>query len=180
MIMSYFDQRYPGQTSLSGSCCSGCATGASKCLGDDTDLSKIGTPKAATSDDLRAQLNRFASGDAPTGYKLFPTELPGSGPLDTSVAARVGVVLMKRMSEPGAAVDPKFATLTAQIMADVTGAALTANLAYVTSMVAGYGDAHGLPNASGGTIFGIPTVYVLVGGAALAAIMMLKKGARRG
>jgi len=29
--MGYFDQRYPGQTSLSGSCCSACAQGATTC-----------------------------------------------------------------------------------------------------------------------------------------------------
>jgi hypothetical protein len=155
-------------SSLSG-CCSGCATGASKCLGDD-DIAKIGTPVAATPSGLRAQLNRFASSSAPAGYKLFATELPGSGPLDMSVGARVGVVLMKRMSEPGAPVDPKLATLTAQIMADATGTALTANLAYVTSMIAGYGDAHGLPSTGG-----FPVTYLLIAAGALGLFFLTRK-----
>jgi hypothetical protein len=31
--MSYFDQQYPGQTSLSGSCCAACSKGAPTCSG---------------------------------------------------------------------------------------------------------------------------------------------------
>ncbi len=164
---------YQRNLSLSG-CCSGCATGASGCLGDD-DTSTIGVAKAAVSaSELRSQLNRFADPKAPAGYRLFTTKISSSGPLDLAVGARVGAVLIKRMSEPGFPHDSKLATLTGKILGDATGVTLTENLAYLTAMVRGYADAHGLP-ATSSTLFGLPIVYVLAAGAGAIILGMRRK-----
>jgi hypothetical protein len=144
-------------------------------MGDD-DVSAIGLASAkASASALRAQLNRFADPSAPVGYRLFTTKLASSGPLDLSVGARVGAVLMKRMSAPGYPADAKLASLAGQVMGDATGSVLTANLAYATEMIRGYADAHGVPSTSS-TFLGVPIMYLLVAGAGAVILGMRKKG----
>jgi hypothetical protein len=94
---------------------------------------------------LRAQVNRFASPLAGK-YRLFQDALPIAGPVDGTVALRVGPILIARLIEqPGAGFDIKTDKLAGQIMGDATGEVTRANLALVTGIVAGYADARGLP-----------------------------------
>lgn len=95
---------------------------------------------------LRAQVNRFASPFAPGKYRLFQTALPLSGPVDGTVALRVGPIMIARLIEQnGPGFDPKLDALAGQIIGDVSGEITRANLALVTGIIAGYADTHGLP-----------------------------------
>jgi hypothetical protein len=115
-----------------------------------TDISKItGNTLDKTVDPstmLRAQLNRFAESGA-GALKLFPTKLSGTGLVDQSVSERAGAVMNVRLMYPSVGDDPAADRLAAQIITDFSGSVVRANLPLVIGTVAGFADAHGLPEA---------------------------------
>jgi hypothetical protein len=120
---------------------------------------------------LRAQVNRFASPLAGK-YRLFQTALPLVGPVDGSVALRVGPILIARLIEQeGSGFDPKTDKLAGQIMGDTTGEVTRANLAIVTGIVSGYADTRGLPKPVTGIMSALTSSPVLYYAGALGFLL---------
>lgn len=140
-------------------------------MGDDTD------PVVT----LIAQVNRFGPA-APAAYQITPKVLPLASGIITMDLALPAVIIFQRraasayqqFNDSGSA-----ATLARanQGFADPIGF-VTANLAEVTTAVAGYGDAVGLPAAVGGG--GVPgtgldsTTILIVAGVGLALWWMTR------
>jgi hypothetical protein len=118
-----------------------------------SDITKITAAKTAAdpAQMLRAQLNRFASPFAPSGFRLFRDPLPLDGPVDGTVALRAGAVMIDRLvkqefDDPhGFGLDFTTEKLAGQLTGDVTGKITRDNLSLVTGIVAGYADVNGLP-----------------------------------
>lgn len=120
---------------------------------------------------LRAQANRFASPHAGK-YRLFQNALPLTGPVDGSVAFRVGPILIARLIEQqGAGFDPRTDKLAGQIMGDTTGEITRANLALITGIIAGYADARGLPKPVTGILSALTSSPMLYYAGALGFLL---------
>lgn len=179
--MGYFNQRYPGQTSLSGSCCASCASGATTC-GDSAIV--VGPEQLSAENDpiaiLRAQINRFRGPDAPKAFRYGATKFPATGPLDAEVAF-AAVLLNSRRAYEVFQRDPSLKSFLDRASQGWASPVkfVSDNLAEITKTIAIYGDLNGVPPAKSiipGNILGIPTPIILGLGVVIAYLLLTKKG----
>lgn len=167
----------------------GCGPRAS--LGDTASIGTIaGAPKGVDPIVyLRAQLNRFtAAGGAPYAFQYATAPLQLTPVMDATVAQRALFVLSMRAGYAATmAADPATSSLLAtyaQAWTNPTGY-VTANLALVTDVVRLFADSQRIPAATGIPRYvTLPLVgdvrqEVVVGAAALAALLYLTRKGRR-